>query len=65
PVRRRVQDRVDRRFNRSRHDATQVAEEYARSLGNQVDLDRIVEDWVAVVSETMQPVTVGVWVRPG
>jgi hypothetical protein len=65
PLRRRVQDRVDRRFNRSRHDVRQVVDSYAQSLGNQLDPDRIVDGWIGVVSEIMQPVSVGVWVRSG
>jgi hypothetical protein len=63
PLRRRVQDRVERRFNRTRHDAWKVVDTYARGLGDQIDPDRIVTGWIGVISETVQPATVAVWVR--
>jgi len=63
PVRRRVQVWVDRRFNRSRYDAQLVMDRFSHSLRDQVDPDRVIEGWVGVVSETMQPVSAGTWVR--
>jgi len=63
PVRRGVQGWVDRRFNRSRYDARQVMDRFANSLQGSVDTDGIVDGWVGVVSETMQPRAVAVWVR--
>jgi hypothetical protein len=63
PVRRRVQRWVDRRFNRSRYDAQKVMDGFAGSLRDRVDPDGVVQGWVGVVSETMQPSTVAVWVR--
>lgn len=63
PVRRRVQDWVDRRFNRSRYDARQVMDRFAGSLRGGMDSDGLVDGWVGVVSETMEPASVGVWVR--
>jgi hypothetical protein len=63
PVRRRVQGWVDRRFNRSRYDAERVMSEFGLSLRDRVDPDGVVDGWVGVVSETMQPESVGVWVR--
>jgi hypothetical protein len=63
PVRRRVQAWVDRRFNRSRFEAERVMEEFAGNLRDQVDPDEVVHGWVGVVSETMQPTTVAVWVK--
>jgi len=63
PLRRRVQIWVDRRFNRSRYDAQKVMNAFSGSLRDRVDPDGVVEGWVGAVSETMQPTTVGVWVR--
>ena len=63
PVRRRIQGWVDRRFNRSRYDAERVMGEFAASLQDRVDPDGLVDGWVGVVSETMQPSSLGVWVR--
>jgi hypothetical protein len=63
PLRRRVQVRVDRFFNRSHYDAERVAAGFAGGLRDETDADRIVRGWVGVVSETMQPTAVGVWTR--
>ncbi|MGH8949070.1 MAG: hypothetical protein ACRDXF_09460, partial [Acidimicrobiia bacterium] len=63
PLRRRVQVWVDRRFNRSRYDASKVMDGFSGSLRDEVDPDRVVEGWVGVVSATMQPASAGVWVR--
>jgi len=65
PVRRRVQEWVDRRFNRSRYDAEKVMQGFAGSLQGQVDSEGLVDGWVGVVSATMQPASVAVWVREG
>lgn len=63
PVRNRVRGWVDRRFNRSRYDAEQVIGSFVVSLRGQVDTTGLVDGWVGVVSETMQPSTVGAWIR--
>jgi hypothetical protein len=54
---------VDRRFNRSRYDAERVAQEFAGSLRDEVHDAEIVDGWVGAVTRTMQPASVGVWVR--
>jgi hypothetical protein len=54
---------VDRRFNRSRYDTQRVMDGFAGSLRDQVDTEQVVNGWVDVVSETMQPSSVAVWVR--
>jgi hypothetical protein len=63
PLRRRVRDRVDRRFNRSRYDAARLMDDFAESLRARVDPDEVVGDWVEVVNRTMQPSGMGVWTR--
>lgn len=63
PLRRRVQRRVDRRFNRSRYDTEQVMDEFAASLQDRIEPDGVVDGWVGVVSETMEPAAMGVWLR--
>ncbi len=63
PLRRRVQNRVDRFFHRSHYNAELVAAGFAIGLRDETDSDRIVQGWVGVVSETMQPTAVGVWTR--
>lgn len=63
PVRKRVQSWVDRHFNRSSYDTQQVMDEFAGSLRDEVDAGELIDGWVEVVEETMQPEAVGVWVR--
>jgi hypothetical protein len=63
PVRNRVRGWVDRRFNRSRYDAEQVVGNFVVTLRDQVDTAELVDGWVGVVSETMQPTSVGAWIR--
>jgi hypothetical protein len=65
PLRKRVQERVDRRFNRQRYDAQTVTDRFAGSLRDQVDSREVIDGWVGVVTDTMQPQTVAVWVRNG
>jgi hypothetical protein len=63
PLRRRVQAWVERRFNRSRYDAQHVMDEFSGSLRQDVDPETVVGGWVDVVSETMHPTSISVWVR--
>jgi hypothetical protein len=65
PARRRVQQAVDRRFNRRRHDAAQVIEGFAVRLRDQVDLDALHTELLAVVDQTMQPTQTALWLRQG
>jgi hypothetical protein len=63
PLRRRIQTVVDRRFNRSYYDAMRVGAEFAEVVRDEVDLDRIISGWLNVVSGTLQPALVSVWIR--
>ena len=63
PLLRRVQDIVDRRFNRSRYDAAQTVEVFASLLRNQIDMDDVREDLERIVHAKLEPRTVTVWTR--
>jgi hypothetical protein len=65
PARRRIQQVVDRRFNRRRHDAAQVIEGFAVRLRDQVDLHALHTELLAVVDQTMQPTQASLWLRQG
>ena len=64
PLRRRVQAVVDRRFNRRRHDAGQLIEAFGARLRDQVDLDTLTGEVLAVVDQTMAPTRAWLWQRP-
>jgi hypothetical protein len=58
PVRRRVQDTIDRRFFRSKYDAEKTLEAFAATVRNETDLDSLTAELIRVIEETMQPESV-------
>jgi hypothetical protein len=64
PARRRIQQAVDRRFNRRKYNTAQTIEAFSTRLRDQIDLDTLSAELLATVDQTMQPTTASLWLRP-
>ena len=63
PLRHRVQSFIDRRFYRRKYDAERVLATFSGKLRDETDLDRLSEDLLVVVRETVQPAHASLWLR--
>jgi hypothetical protein len=64
PARRRIQQMVDRRFNRRKYHAAQTIQAFSTRLREQIDLDTLSNELLAVVDQTVEPTHVSFWLAP-
>jgi hypothetical protein len=61
PLRNRMQKAIDQQFNRNKYNAQQVLQKFSATVRDETDLNKLTEELVKVVNETMQPKSVSVW----
>jgi hypothetical protein len=64
PARRRIQQTVDRRFNRRRYDAARTIEQFRSRLHQQINLSTLTAELLAVADRTVEPTMMSLWLRP-
>ena len=63
PLRRRIQTTIDKRFYRRKYDAAKVLAAFGATARDETDLDALTGELMRVIDTTVQPETVGLWLR--
>lgn len=63
PLRRQIQNLIDRRFFRRKYDAAKVLEGFATTCRDETDLDKLTAELLRVIQETMEPEHLSLWLR--
>jgi hypothetical protein len=66
PLRRRIQNLIDKRFYRRKYDAARTLAAFSIKMRDATDLDTLTQDLLGVIDETLQPAQMSLWLRqPG
>jgi len=63
PLRRRVKDRVDRRFDRARYDGQRTADAFASLMRDETDLGAVADDLTSVIDRVLAPRDTTLWIN--
>jgi hypothetical protein len=63
PLRRRIQNLIDKRFYRRKYDAAKVLAAFGATVRDETDLERLTAAMLKVVDETMQPTHANLWIK--
>ena len=65
PLQTRIQRFIDRRFFRQKYDAAQTLADFADAVRDEIDVEDVEAALLRAIDETMQPESVGLWLREG
>jgi hypothetical protein len=64
PARHRIQDLVDRRFDRARYDAARTMNGFGARLRGRLDLDTVQAELTLTAASALRPTSAVIWLRP-